>query len=185
MTANTDNYIVINRNTGQIICTGISDQVDNRPIIFEDEANNTIMILTLQDGESFTGEEDSTHYFDIKTNETKLKTEMNLIFSHPFVEPIEETIEDDEGNSILIQNYSNRINVDSGTTVVITNIPDEVKFVKIYDTRAEKESIIEVNKAIRITRDYDEITVVELESVKHFSKVFSIRFIAPDTEYPF
>lgn len=183
MSANTDNYIAVNYNTGQIICTGTSDQIADRPVIFEDESNNTIMILALKEGESFKEYEDLNYYFDNENYETKPKQNMNLVFSHAFVDPIEEKIIDDEGNEITIQNYYSRINVSAGEEVTISNIPNEVDSIKIFDGHAGKEYSHELSDSITLTRDYEELTKIIFLSPKHFEEIVSLRFIAEDSEY--
>lgn len=187
MSANTDNYIVVNHTTGEIICTGRDDDLsDNRPIIYQDEANNTIMILTLQEGETFSGIEDTEHYFDVKTYQTLPKKEIELVTSHPFVEPFIISAntdpywhEDDEPTLV----FQNRINVPVGTKVTLSNIPSEIKSVTIIDGHAEKEYTQEVNGFIAITRDYEELTKIVLSSPKHNQKIISLRFIAEDSLY--
>jgi hypothetical protein len=108
---------------------------------------------------------------------------MNLVFSHAFVDPIEEKIIDDEGNEITIQNYYSRINVSAGEEVTISNIPNEVDSIKIFDGHAGKEYSHELSDSITLTRDYEELTKIIFLSPKHFEEIVSLRFIAEDSEY--
>jgi len=182
-----DNYIVVNHTTSEIICTGYDqDLSDNRPIIYNDEANNTIMVLTLEEGETFSGIEDVEHFFDSKTYETLPKKEIELITSHPFIEPRIVSAntdpnwnEDDEPSIAFI----NRINVPAGTEVTLSNIPPEIKSVIVFDGHAEKEYTQEVSGSITITRDYEELTKILFSSPKHIEKIISLRFIAEDSLY--
>lgn len=184
MSTNTDNYIVVNHTTGEIICTGTApaEVIDDKPIIFQDEANNTIMVLTLQEGEQFSPDDDLNSYYE--NGETLPKKEMELKFSHPFVEPIESTETDDEGNVVTIFSYANRINVPMGTAVTIDNIPAEVKNAFIYDGHANTETIESTSsQRLIVKRNQEELTKIFLKSPKHHEKIISIRFIDENSEY--
>jgi len=184
MSANTDNYIVVQQETGEILCTGFSANVESRPIIIESEDNKTIMILSLQEDQTFNGDEDLNHYFDSETNQTVPKKKMELMTSHPFVVPQQKTVVLDNGEEVLSTTHKNRIDVDVNTNVVISNIPPEVKEVKIFEGHANKETIKPISLSkIELTKESEEIVLCIFSSPKHEDEYISIRFIEENSPY--
>jgi hypothetical protein len=181
-----DNYIVVNPSTGEILCTGTAntEYLSDRPVVYQDSSNNTTMLLTLQEGETFSGDEDLNSYFE--NNETFPRIEIELSASHPFIESSTNTIVDDTGETVEINSYENRIEVEIGTKVVLSNVPPEIRTVLIIDGHANTSIVEQVdpyNNRISIVRDNEELTKVLFESPKHKTKTISIRFIDENSPY--
>lgn len=159
---NTYNYIVANRSSGRIYCSGVSQEEptgfasNGYPI----DLDKDIWLLFAKDGDYIGANSSYDEYFDRESGQTLPKSSLNLSYSHQLTDRI--------------------LKLDVGESFTITNIPLKDTIIKLVKTKNNDESVetqIHSNSTISVITENEQCYVhVEIDSPKYFKESFTLKF---------